>query len=164
MPDIEELKFVRTYDFEYVPKYLLDQIDDCDSDMTERIYKFGRMFASSPLTLLYVMIDKVNVVKGVLWAEINIIDALIFIRLLSVAKEYQSSCGHTLEKVKEFLFGLDTGPELKKEIRFLTTRPKAYEKTGAVNSSRILMELTNGNNSKNNTERDRTPDTIKSTE
>ena len=143
MPDIDDLQFVRTYDFRYIPRELFEQTKEADADTIDRIYKFGDSIAASPLTLLYVMINKVNKIKGVLWATIDVVDAIIFIKALSVDKEYQLSCGRTLEKVKEFMFGLNTGPELKKEIHFLATKPNAYEKTGAICSNRILMEITN---------------------
>lgn len=128
--------------------------------MIDRIYKLSPLIAASPTTLLYVLIDDVYVIHGVLWAEINLIDAIIFVRLLSVEKKYQSSNGQLLNKAKEFLFNMETGPALKKEIHFLTTRPGAYEEVGAKRSKRIRMELKNENN-QDSPKRDNTPDTSK---
>ena len=145
MPKFDELEFVRTFDFRHIPRTLFEQIKEMDKAMIDRIYKFGPLFAESPLTLLYVLVDVDYKIKGVLWAEVNIIDAVIFIRLLSVDKEYQSQNGELLNKAKEFLFNLDTGPDLKKEIRFLTTHPSAFEEVGAKRSKQIRMEINNEN-------------------
>lgn len=140
MPDID-LKFVRTFDFALIPRTLFEQIKEMDAAMIDRVYRFGPLIGASPLTLLYVLVDEVNKIKGILWAEVDLIDAIIFIRLLSVNKEYQSLNGQLLNKAKEFLFNLPTGPELKKEIHFLTNRPDAYKKIGAKRSDRIRMEI-----------------------
>lgn len=149
MLNIDDLKFVRTYGFTYpyghIPRELFEQEKEMDKDAIDRIYKFGDLFAKSPLTLLYVMIDDANAIKGVLWANIDIIEAIIFIKFLSVDPEYQSVDGRLLNKVKDFLFGLKTGPALKKEIHFLTTRPVAFEEVGCKRSEKILMEITNAN-------------------
>jgi hypothetical protein len=121
---------------------LFEQIKELDDATIDRIYQVGDLFAVSPTTLLYILINELYQIKGVLWAEINLIDAIIFIRLLAVDKEYQSTNGDLMNKVKDFLFGLDTGPALKKEIHFLTTHPKAYQRQGVKRSKRIRMEIT----------------------
>ncbi|GAF71285.1 unnamed protein product [marine sediment metagenome] len=163
MPDdINDLQFVRTFDFALIPRTLLEQVKEIDSEEIDRIYTFGPMFASNPLTLLYALVDAGYKIKGVLWAEIDVIDAIIFIRLLSVNKEYQSQNGQLLNKAKDWLFNLKTGPKLKKEIHFLTTRPGAFEKIGVRRSKRIRMEITN-ENSQSHTKRDNTSDTSKPT-
>lgn len=158
---LDELKFVRTFDFRYIPRALFEQIKEMDDAMINRVYRLGPLIGASPTTLLYVLIDEVNVIKGVLWAEIDLIEAIIFVRLLSVDKEYQSSNGQLLNKAKDFLFNLEMGPELKKEIHFLTMRPGAFEKTGAKPSKRIRMELTNEQDNQDKTKRDNTSDTTK---
>jgi len=103
LPDLNDLKFVRTFDFRHIPRYLFEQVEETDSAMIDRIYRFGSDFAVSPLTLLYVLVDVDYRIKGVLWAEIDLIDAIIFIRLLSIDKEYQSLDSKLLNKVKDFL-------------------------------------------------------------
>jgi len=138
---IKDLKFVRTFGFDLIPRYLFEQVKEIDEATIDRIYKFGPLIGASPLTLLYVLVDEVNKIKGVLWAEVNLIDAIIFIRLLSVDKQYQSLDGQLLTKAKDFLFNLKTGPELKKEIHFLSTRPRAFEKVGAQRCKRVRMEI-----------------------
>ena len=110
-----------------------------DAAMIDRVYGFGPLITGTPLTLLYVLVDQVYKIKGVLWAEIDLVDSIIFVRLLSVDKEYQSLNGELLNKVKDFLFHLPTGPELKKEIHFLTSHPDDFEKLGAKRTKRIRM-------------------------
>jgi len=141
--NVKDLTFIRTFDFRYIPRALFEQVEETDTAMIDRIYGFGSLFGGSPFTLLYVLIDQINKIKGVLWAEIDPIDAIIFVRLLSLDKEYQSPSGQILNKAKDFLLNLPTGPELKKEIHFFTTRPDAYKKVGAKRSKRIIMECKN---------------------
>lgn len=165
MRNINELEFVRTFDFRHIPRYLFEQVEELDSVEIDRIYNFGAMFASSPLTLLYVLVDMDYKIKGVLWAAIDIIEAIIFIRVLSLDKEYQSPTNGILLKVGDFLVNLKTGPELKKEIHFLTLHSDIsteHKAIGLKRSKRTLMEWKdnrepNGKNNKNSTKRDSTP-------
>ncbi len=151
MANIDDLRFVRTYEFTYIPQYLFEQTKEMDSETIKRVYAFNSFLVNSPTTLLYVMLTDLHEIKGILWVEIDIVEAKFFIRLLSVDKEYQSIDGQLMNKVKDFLFSLDTGPALKKEIQFLTIHPQAYEKVGVTRSKRILMEISHDTN---NTERD----------
>lgn len=156
MAKLDDLKFVRTYEFTYIPHYLFEQTKEMDSETIKRVYAFNSFLANSPTTLLYVMLTELHEIKGVLWVEIDIVEAKFFIRLLSVDKEYQSIDGQLMNKVKDFLFSLDTGPALKKELQFLTIHPHAYEKVGVTQSKRVLMEITDDTN---NTKRDNGSDT-----
>lgn len=157
MAKLDDLKFVRTYEFTYIPRYLFEQTKEMDSETIDRVYAFNSYIANCFTTLLYVLLNDSHEIKGVLWAEIDVLNARFFVRHLSVDKEYQSMDGQLIKKVRDFLFSLDTGPELKKEIWFLTTHPQAYEKAiGAERSKKILMEITDGTN---NTKRDNGPDT-----
>jgi len=103
LPDIDDLKFIQTFDFRHVPQYLFEQSKDFDDDTIDRIYTF---FKPNMTTLLYVLVDEGYKIKGVLWASISIFEAVICIKFLSVDKEYQTMDGRLLNKVKDFLFGL----------------------------------------------------------
>lgn len=147
MPDFKELKFVQMFDFRCIPRELFEQAKEMDAATIDRIYKFGPLIAQSPLTLLYVLVDDAHKIKGVLWGNIDLIEAIIFVRFLSVDKEYQSPSSEILERVRDFLFSLKLGPELKKEIHFFTYTkgiPSDYKKLGARRSKRLLLEITNG--------------------
>jgi len=81
---------------------------------------------------------------------------------LSVGKEYQSPNSKILERVKDFLFSLELGPELKKEIYFYTYNkgiPSDYKKMGARRSKRILLEIKqDGTDNQDSTKRADIPD------
>ncbi len=141
----DDLEFVRTFDFRYIPRELFEKSREMDSEMIDRVYKYGPIIAKSPLTLLYVLIDEMYKIKGVLWASIDLIDAVIFVKFLSVDKEYQTPDSNILEKVRDFLFSLELGPELKKEIHLCTYTEGVtsdLEKMGAKRSKRTLLEIT----------------------
>lgn len=171
MPDIKDLKFSkRMYSFERIPKYLFEQVEGLDKATIDRIYQNGPLFATSPTTIIRVLLDELHVIKGVLWANFDIIENIFFIKLLTVDKEYQSPNGKLMNKAKDFLFGLGDDPDIRKEICFLTTHPKAYQRAGAKRSKRIRMEITNESNTdaskdnQNNKKRDTAPSTIEPTE
>lgn len=170
MLDIKDLKFSRIYSFERIPQYLFEQTKELDAATIARIYQFGPLFAGSPTTLLYVLIDELHRIKGVLWAQVDILEAVTFVKLLSVEKGYQSTNGALMKKATDFLFGREKGPDLKNEIHFVTAHPKAYEKSGMKRSKRIRMEITNesitdaSKDNQNKKKRDSTPDTTEPTE
>jgi len=157
LPDIDNLQFVRIYNFCLIPRSLFESAKDMDAAKIDRIYRFGQLFTTSPLTLLYVLIDISNKIKGVLWADIDAIDAIIFVKFFALDKEYQTPVpmlrSRILEKTRDFLFSLPTGPDLKKEIHFLTLNPgvpSEYEKLGIRRSKHILLEVTNEINGQDN--------------
>jgi len=90
LPKFGDLKFKRIFDFALVPRYLLEQVREIDKDMINRIYQFGPLITGNPLTLLYVLVDVDYKIKGVLWANINVVEAIIYVHLLSVDRQYQN--------------------------------------------------------------------------
>ena len=172
MPDIKDLKFSKKklFTFERIPRYLFEQVEGLDDAMIDRIYQYGDIFAASPTTILRVLLDEMHKIKGVLWANFDIIEGIFFVRLFSVDPEYLSTNGEPINKVYDFLFGLGDDPDIRKEIHFLTTHPRAYQKTGAKRSKRIRMEITNESNTdapkdnQNKPKRDPAPDTTELTE
>lgn len=158
--DIDDLKFVRVGRFDYIPRYLFEQINELDSEAIDRIYQLGPMFSQSPLTLLYVLVDEVKKIKGVLWGMVDVIEGVIYVKVFSVDKEYQSPDGLIIEKAVDYILSLTEGSKLKKEIQFQTTHPNAYEKAGAKRSKYTLMEFTD--DYKNNQKRENVPDTDES--
>lgn len=159
LANIDDLKFVRTYEFTYIPRYLFEQINELDSEAIDRIYQLGLMFSQSPLTLLYVLVDEVQKIKGVLWGVVDVIEGVIYVKVFSVDKEYQSADSMVIKKAVDHCLSLTEGSKLKKEIRFQTTHPDAYEKVGAKRSKYTLMEFTDGTDNQNNQERENIPDT-----
>lgn len=151
---LEELKFVRInnpYIFLRIPRLLFEQIKGYDFSV-DRLIFYGASVVSNPMTYMYAMSDISNVIRGVFWAKIDIVDETLCVYLISVEPEYQSS---SLKQALKFVRELQKqekpkleklGIKLKDKITLITNQPKAYERLGAKPTKRILMEINNGNN------------------
>ncbi|KKN06087.1 hypothetical protein LCGC14_1080790 [marine sediment metagenome] len=127
--------------FESIPPYLFAQIKDADYKV-DKLYEFGPILLMSPLTFLYVLINKeTNIIKGVLWCENNPITEKLNTLAFSIDKEYQSHNGDALNWVKVFLKKIQKENNLTGTLDVATSRPKAYEKAGWKRSKRILLEI-----------------------
>jgi len=135
----EELSFIRIMDFKLIPRKLFEQVRDMDVKV-ENIEKHGNLIARSPFTLLYAITDKSNIIRGVLWANINFMSDSIGVHLLSVEKEYQNgkhvqaALDHLKKEVKSLKLDIT-------KIKCATTRPRAFEAAGFEKSKYILMEI-----------------------
>ena len=136
----DDLKFIRIQDFNLIPRYLMEQVRGGDAKI-DRILQFGSGIAKDPLTLLYVLADQQNKIKGFVWGEIDVFEELIHVNTLSLDKEYQDSNGTAILKTVEFLRGLTEGSKLKKKITFSTNRPKAFERVGFKRMALVNMEI-----------------------
>ena len=76
MATIDELKWIRIYDFNLIPKYLFDQVKGLNFPM-KRVYEFGNDIAKNPFTLLYALADESHRIRGFLWASVNPLDQSI---------------------------------------------------------------------------------------
>ena len=151
MSKFEELTFRRIYDFNLVPKYLLEQMPDKDYDI-DRIYQYGRIFVLSPFNFLFVMTDANYVIKGILWLTIDPVMEVMGINVFSVDKEYQSNGKESEARQLTYKFLKEEFPvkysselaqvnvHLKPIILGTTTRPEAWEKAGFKRYKRIIME------------------------
>ena len=121
-----------------IPRHLIEQVKDerCDVD---RFYKGAQNAVTNPLVGFYVLVDNKCKIKGVLWYSLNEIEAVIYIHLLSIDKEYQFS--DVLKEVVDFSKGFKLGPDYTGIMRFITNRPKAFEKVGFKPSKKIIMEM-----------------------
>ena len=146
----------------HIPRDLFEQVEGMEPDVIDRIYEFAPLILGQT-TLLYTIIDEVNVIKGVLWAEVDIIDAVIFVRLLSVYKEHQ---GGMLEKATEHLLKQTEKSKIKRLECFMT-RPKPAVEAGWTEETQrthLVYEVNNelirndGPNDQDNPERDNTSD------
>ena len=140
----EDLKFVRLTEpeqFALIPKVLFEQMKDADYKI-DKLYQFGPILLMSPLTFLYVLVNKdTNIIKGILWSENNPITEKLNTLAFSIDKEYQSKNGDALEWVKKFLKKIQKENNLTGTLDVATSRPKAYEKAGWKRSKRILLEV-----------------------
>lgn len=156
MPDIKELTFLRLITpraFEVIPRRLFDQIPKRHWSV-ETLYKYGPIFVSNPFNAIWVMMDIGKDIHGVLWVTIDPVVEIIAVNVLSVDREYQNLNGclrnipsEIIQKIAEHLrkfqgeFKEKFGIELKKEILWTTTRPKACERAGAKRHPRVIMEI-----------------------
>lgn len=155
MPDIKEITFLRLViaeAFNAIPRALFESIKDIDSAAIDRIYansaeimtvpmvdKAGVMVGRMPAPSVWVavMLDIAHEVKGFVWMEFDVIEQRVFVQACAVDREYQ---GQVIQKVVDYIKSLNVPEEMKNNIQFTTTRPKAYEKAGWKRSKKILME------------------------
>lgn len=145
--DFNELKFVRINNttpevtqmlFNKIPRGLFDQIKDIDFNV-DLLYRMPEKFISGFNTRFYVLADKDDEVKGILWAFINILTESIDVQVLSVDKQYQWS--NALNKTLEFIKSWQ-GENESLKVKCITTRPQAYKKAGWKESRQKIMETT----------------------
>jgi len=145
MADINELQFFRIVDprgLVFLPRFrhLIEQIKDINTD---RFYDYIINIVMNPAVWLVLLHDKENIIKGFLWANVDILEEQIYIRAFSVDREYQSLNGEIEKKAVKYLFDLPIDERFKKKIVMSTTRAKACEKFGWKRSEKVLMEIEN---------------------
>lgn len=143
----------------YVPRYLFEQIKNRNWNV-DKIYEYGSLFITNPLNRFWVLTDIGHTIKGILWITIDPIVEIIAVNVLSIDKEFQrlngslrNSSSGIIEKVAEFLHKFQdelkieakkkNGKELnlKREILWTTTRPRACIRAGAREHGRKIMEI-----------------------
>ena len=136
---VRELRFIPTYDFKLIPRYLFDQIKLDQAWNIDRLYEYGNSIATNPCTLLFSMVDADFHIKGFSWAEIDPLKEIIRIVVVSIDKEYQNH-GEPLLYVGDFLKEIKTKLGLN-GIEWTTNRPRAFEKLGAKRTGQITMKM-----------------------
>ena len=137
MSSKSELQYVRIYDFKLIPdrffeakgaSFDLDYIKGAVSDLPLRD---GNI-------VLYAMIDKDHIIRGVLWVTFSLMSRKLTVCLFSVDKEYQdkNNIKTAMQFVKDNckIEGITT-------VHIATTRVKAFEKYGAKKSNLVNMEM-----------------------
>ena len=148
MKKVEDLKFVRTQDFNLIPRYLLNQFKDFEIDADD-LYFWGNVAANNPTTLLYVLVDDKHKIKGFLWAVIDVLERVVFVKAYSIDKDYQSgdSIQAAVKVLEEEIETINkrTEAKMRPKIKFLTTRPNAFlksgEKSGLKVTKQAIMEI-----------------------
>jgi len=145
----EELEFVRIIQPDFlkaVPRYLFEQIEEADPEMIDRIYIVGEAALSSPTTVMYGLVDPALGIKGFLWASVDLIEAVLFVKIFSVDKEYQ---GGAIKGTIDFLTEQMKDSQIKR-LESYATRPQAYYRAGFVKSKQmhLILEVRNGKNDK----------------
>lgn len=148
MPDFTNLKFVSINSpgtspdiidmvFRRIPRELFEQVKDVEFNI-DLLYKAPSRFINNVNTKFYVLTDNGDVIKGILWFYVNLLTEKIQVNILSVEKEYQFN--DAIEKTLEFVKSLQSESE-NLTIQIMTTRPRAYEKSGFVKSKQIILEI-----------------------
>jgi hypothetical protein len=146
--EIDDLKWIRSFSADIIPRYLIEQIKDKDFSV-EDFYKYQNLNclidgskgpSLNPFNHLYILVNKENVVKGFLWALIDPLSKDMIVNTFSMDNEYWyggKSMKKAIDHVKEIIKKLNI-----KKVYWLTNYPKQSERYGFKRSK------TMGNNSK----------------
>ena len=146
MKKIDELRWVRVFTPDHVPHYLVEQIRDRDYSV-EEFFKFHQIncmiqsekgIVLNPFNHLYVLADKENQVKGVLWFSVDPLSKDILIQVFSMDKEYWGK-GEAVKKLTEHIKQIRIKANLNK-VYWVTNYEKHSMRYGFKRSSSILME------------------------
>ena len=146
MKKIEELRWVRVFTPDHVPHYLVEQIRDRDYSVEEffKYHQINCMIQSengiklNPFHHLYVLADKENQVKGMLWFNVDPLSKDMIIQTFSMDKEYWGK-GQAVKKLSEHIKQIRVKANLNK-IYWITNYPKHSMRYGFKQSKSVLME------------------------
>jgi hypothetical protein len=144
--DFNNLKFMRVFTPDHIPRDLVTQIKDKHFDVDE-FYAYLKAACVTqgqegptlnPFCHLYVIADKNNRVVGFVWFEYNILERSLNLQTFSMDPNYWNK-GKAVGMLTDFL-----KKELKKSkmkcVYWHTKYPKHSEKNGFKRSKNILME------------------------
>ena len=144
--NIDELKWIRAFSPDVIPKYLVEQIRRRDFSVDD-FYKYQNLNCLmqgsegtilNPFNHLYVLANDKNFVKGFLWFVISPLSKEIIINTFSVDKEYWGG-GAAVKKLSDHIKEILKKLQLKK-VFWINTYPKHSERYGFHRSRNILME------------------------
>lgn len=146
MNKIDELRWVRVFTPDHVPHYLIEQVRDRDYSV-EEFFKYHQIncmiqgengIKLNPFNHLYVLADKENQVKGVLWFNVDPLSKDILVQTFSMDKEYWGR-GQAVKKLAEHIKQIRIKANLNK-IYWITNYPKHSIRYGFKPSKSVLME------------------------
>jgi len=132
------MKFERCTNISLVPKHLVEQLSNDFN--TDDFYGYMSVALTSPTQMLFLLLSEDNVICGFLWCEINILEKVIFINILSIDKALWGN-GEMVDFATDFLKDIFTELNLKKAV-WITDKPTLFEKRGFKKSKSFLMEYT----------------------
>lgn len=144
--NIEELRWVRVFTPDHIPHYLIEQVGHRDYS-TEEFFRYHQIncltqgekgIVLNPFNHLYVLADKKNEVKGMLWFNVDPLAKDILIQTFSVDKEYWSK-GQAVKKLADHIKQIRIKANLNK-IYWITSYPKHSMRHGFKPSKSVLME------------------------
>ena len=146
MKKIEELRWVRVFTPTHIPHYLIEQVRNRDYSV-EEFFKYHQIncmtqgekgIVLNPFNHLYVLADKENIVKGMLWFSVDPLSKDILIQTFSMDKEFWGK-GQAVKKLAEHIKEIRIKANLNK-IYWVTDYPKHSERYGFKRSKSTLME------------------------
>jgi len=144
--NLDELRWVRAFSPDLIPKYLVEQVRDRDYEV-EDFYKYQQLNCLvqgkegsqlNPFNHLYVLANEDNVVKGFLWFVIDPLSKDVIINTFSMDKSYWMK-GGAVRKLADHVKDLQKKLKLKK-VYWLTNYPRHSERHGFKRSRSVLME------------------------
>lgn len=136
-PNIDELTFVKLKCPRCIPLELIEHVKG-RTFSPEQFYKYQESQVDNPFNHLYVLIDNLKIIQGYLWAEMNSLDASLFVNTFSITKGYWGK-GSAIANVSKFLDALRK--KLKAErVYWITINDKFFAKHGFKRSKNVLME------------------------
>lgn len=145
---IDDLRWVRAFSPDLIPRYLVEQVRDRQFTV-DNFYKYHHLNCTiesekgptlNPFNHLYVLANDENLVKGFLWFMIDPLTRHIIINTFSMDEDYWYN-GKAVEKlsnhIKEIMKKLDI-----KKVYWVTRYPKHSKRYGFKNSKSMLMEYT----------------------
>lgn len=144
--DIDDLRWVRVFTPAHIPKHLVEQVRDRDFSV-EDFYKYQEINCImetddgpilNPMSHLYVLADKENIIRGFLWLTIDALAKDICIHTYSVEKNYWEP-GKAIRKVAAHVHEILTKANLNK-VYWVTNCPRHIKRHGFKESKSILME------------------------
>ena len=146
MSKIDDLRWIRVFTPDHLPHYLVEQVRDRDYTI-EDFYKYHQIncmtqtaegIKLNPFSHLYVLADKENQVKGMLWFSVDPLSKDILIQTFSMDKEYWGK-GQAVKKLSDHIKEIRKKAKLNK-IYWVTNYPKHSMRYGFKPSKSILME------------------------
>lgn len=143
---IDDLRWIRSLNPSFIPKYLVEQVRDRDYTV-EDFFKYQEAICVrndgqtvNPLSHLYVLADKNNIIKGFMWFTIDALSKDLCIQTYSVDKEYWFQ-GKAMIKAADLVKKVRKEAGLNK-IYWITNYVKHSERYGFKKSDSVLMEYT----------------------
>ena len=144
----KQLQFVRLFEagsLNRVPRQLFEQVKG-RSWSVERLYRLAPLFLGNNTTVFWVLEDENQMVKGVLWAVIDILSQKLNVIVFSVAEEYRDACN--VKTARDFLRqyirefnAIAQQTKLKETINWVTAEPHILKEIGGWIPKTIMMEV-----------------------
>lgn len=141
---IEDLRLVRIVDASLVPVELIEQIKNRTYTVQE-FYDYQQKLCViydetgpriNPISHLYVLVDKDNKIKGVLWITLDGQECTV--ELFSIERSYWNK-GKSIDFIHNKIIEIVIPLGIKK-LRIFTPNPGAYEKIGFRRAKHVIME------------------------